>query len=103
MDGLKCRFGNLASSAGGGSESLLVHHVQMPRIRTDAGTVCALAHKLQYLAEHGLVNSGVRKSQSGDTEDQWYEVGTKITAKGLDFLADDGGLSALLGAGTKSK
>ena len=58
---------------------------------------------LQYLAEHGLVNSGVRKSQSGDTEDQWYEVGTKITATGLDFLADDGGLGAILGAGTKSK
>lgn len=58
---------------------------------------------LQYLAEHGLVNSGVRKSQSGDTEDQWYELGTKITATGLDFLADDGGLGAILGVGTKSK
>lgn len=55
---------------------------------------------LQYLAEHRLVNSGVRKSQSGDTEDQWYEVGTRITASGLDFLADDGGPAAILGAGT---
>jgi hypothetical protein len=60
-------------------------------------------YNLQYLSEHALVNSGVRKSQSGDTEDQWYELGTKITAVGLDFLADDGGLGAIFGAAAKAK
>ncbi|CAN5352012.1 hypothetical protein BH11PSE11_BH11PSE11_22150 [soil metagenome] len=63
----------------------------------------AVFFNLQYLAEHGLINSGVRKSQSGDADDQWYELGTKITAAGLDFLADDGGPGAILTAGSTSK
>ncbi|WP_229439423.1 MULTISPECIES: hypothetical protein [Neisseria] len=46
---------------------------------------------LQYLAEHGLVVC----------EDKTLITATvKITAKGIDFLADDGGLSAILGVVT---
>ena len=46
---------------------------------------------LQYLAEHGLVVFG----------DKTFITATvKITAKGIDFLMDDGGLSAILGVVT---
>ena len=46
---------------------------------------------LQYLAEHGLVVF-VDKTRITST--------VKITAKGIDFLMDDGGLSAILGVVT---
>jgi hypothetical protein len=51
---------------------------------------------LLYLEEHGLVEAGVK--QSLDNHFGFY--GFKATAKGLDFLADDGGLSAILGVVT---
>lgn len=53
-----------------------------------------------YLAEHGLAVSGyVRRGTIGD--DSFIPLGEHcITAKGLDFLADDGGLGAILGAVT---
>jgi hypothetical protein len=50
-------------------------------------TSIGLAANLRYLAEHGLV--GV----------QWFgavPVEAILTARGADFLADDGGLSAIL-------
>lgn len=50
-------------------------------------TGIGLAANLQYLAEHGLI--GV----------QWFgavPVEAILTARGADFLADDGGLSAIL-------
>lgn len=53
---------------------------------------------LLYMEEHGLVESGLRRGASGD-----YTINTggfKITARGLDFLQDDGGLSAILGVVT---
>lgn len=46
---------------------------------------------LQYLAEHGLVVLDNETSISATV---------KITAKGIDFLADDGGLSSILGVVT---
>jgi len=46
MDELERRFATLASSAGGGSESPLLLHVDLCRIHTEAGTVCALTHEL---------------------------------------------------------
>lgn len=51
----------------------------------------------QYLAEHGLLHSGYRRRGTiGD--DSFTATGeTTITAAGLDFLADDGGLRAVLG------
>jgi hypothetical protein len=49
---------------------------------------------LKYLAEHGLVKLLAR---TGDMVGMAYRVfSAEITAKGLDFLANDGGLSAIL-------
>jgi hypothetical protein len=46
-----------------------------------------------YLAEHGLVDCKVRRIINGPAA-----LGVcMITARGLDFLADDGGLTAILG------
>ena len=45
---------------------------------------------LRYLAEHGLVVCN----------DKNLSTTVKITAKGIDFLTDDGGLSAILGVFT---
>lgn len=44
---------------------------------------------MSYLAEHGLVSTLVIAG---------YISSARITARGLDFLADDGGLTAMLGA-----
>ncbi|WP_038485377.1 hypothetical protein [Collimonas arenae] len=51
---------------------------------------------LLYLEEHGLVDAGLTQGLNGD----YGHAGSKITAKGIDFLADDGGLSAILGTVT---
>ena len=48
---------------------------------------------LYYLKEHELVNASLRPTLGGRLVFQ----GAKITAKGMDFLADDGGLSTILG------
>lgn len=48
---------------------------------------------LLYLEAHGLCEAGLSANQSGGFE----SFGACITARGLDFLADDGGLSAILG------
>ncbi len=54
----------------------------------------------QYLAEIGLLVSGYqRPGTTGDNSFRPMEE-TVITAKGLDFLADDGGLGAILGVVT---
>mgnify|MGYP001737054235 FL=1 len=57
----------------------------------DASFVLKQSANLQYLAEHGLVvfNDKTRINAT-----------VKITAKGIDFLMDDGGLSAILGVVT---
>ncbi|WP_338496145.1 hypothetical protein [Delftia tsuruhatensis] len=51
---------------------------------------------LFYLQDHGLVEIVGQLSQEGSLIYQ----GGHITAKGMDFLADDGGLSAILGVVT---
>ena len=57
----------------------------------DALFVLKQSANLQYLAEHGLVVF----------DDKTRITATvKITAKGIDFLMDDGGLSAILGVVT---
>jgi len=54
----------------------------------------------QYLAEHGLVNSGYKR-RGTISDDGFMAMGeTCITAKGLDLLADDGGMGAVLGVVT---
>lgn len=57
----------------------------------DALFVLKQSANLQYLAEHGLV---VFDNETLIT------ATVKITAKGIDFLMDDGGLSAILGVVT---
>lgn len=51
---------------------------------------------LAYLLEHGLIHATASRGMEGPPK----IIGPKITAKGLDFLADDGGLSAILGVVT---
>ena len=48
---------------------------------------------LAYLDEHGLTESTWSRPINGGPS----PVMTKITAKGLDFISDDGGLSSILG------
>lgn len=61
---------------------------------------------LQYLEEHGLIEgSKARPSPSavmygGEGKEAEYPVTGKITQRGIDFLEDDGGLSAILGTVT---
>lgn len=47
---------------------------------------------LVYLQEHALCEAKVTFLMDGD----WVFAGAKITAKGLDFLTNDGGLGAIL-------
>jgi len=52
---------------------------------------------LLYLEEHGLIHSGLINSMGG------YALNSgmmKITAKGIDFIQQDGGLSAILNVTT---
>lgn len=67
---------------------------QGERLGTDKA---ALYFHLAYLEEHGLVVCQWSRniSSSGKTC-----ISAKITAKGLDFIAEDGGLSAVLGVVT---
>lgn len=55
----------------------------------------AVFANLSYLDEHGLVRLNVVPGFNGTTF-----TGAGITARGMDFLADDGGLSAVLGVVT---
>lgn len=52
----------------------------------------ALGVNLAYLAEHGLIDARIRLAGT-----DVVVTDAKITARGIDFLADDGGLSAILG------
>lgn len=47
---------------------------------------------VHYLAEHGLVELPARRARAKAEQDA-----ARITAKGIDFLQDDGGLGAILG------
>jgi hypothetical protein len=52
---------------------------------------------ISYLIGHGLLEGDGRVNSLGDRSSRWK---ARITARGLDFLADDGGLSAILGVVT---
>lgn len=52
----------------------------------------ALVVNLYYLAEHGLVTLRSNETQAREI----YLHSAQITAAGLDFIADDGGLTAIL-------
>jgi hypothetical protein len=55
-----------------------------------------LLANLAYLGEHGLCDNKLTQNMSRRFD--WH--GSKITASGLDFLEEDGGLSAILGVVT---
>jgi hypothetical protein len=68
---------------------------------TDPEVENELIPNLAYLQEHQLVSSGYQPVDFVSGERSWRNLGrTHITATGLDFLADDGGLSAMLGVVT---
>lgn len=50
---------------------------------------------IMYLVEHGLVDGKTKTSMSRENHGT-YVIKAKITAEGLDFLEDDGGLGAIL-------
>lgn len=56
-----------------------------------------LVGNLLYLEEHGLIQSGLK---SGIGKYYITSSAMKITAKGIDFLQQDGGLSAILNVTT---
>ena len=58
------------------------------------GSMNNLVANIQYLLGHGLINTGFHRDIGRDIEINSYE--TVITSKGIDFLRDDGGLSAIL-------
>lgn len=82
-------------------EKLSGHYGGIPQV-LDAGATATGAEdakyvtNLLYLEEHGLIDAGLHQSLDG----RWSQSGARITARGLDFLADDGGLSAILGTVT---
>lgn len=49
-----------------------------------------------YLGEHGLLDIDHRPSHRSSSEPVTIKGSIKITSKGIDFLEDDGGLSAIL-------
>jgi hypothetical protein len=51
---------------------------------------------LHYLFQHGLIEGSASNEIGGSAR----FITAKINAKGLDFLADDGGISAILGVVT---
>lgn len=68
---------------------------------TGEGAQRKLISTLRYLADHGLIVNGYRMNEYVDGNSVWIPAErTRITAKGLDFLADDGGLGAILGVVT---
>ncbi|MFM0031178.1 hypothetical protein PQR70_33680 [Paraburkholderia madseniana] len=61
----------------------------------DADALMRYQANLAYLHGHGLVSSEIDAGLQFDMSNN-----PKITARGMDFLADDGGLSAILGVVT---
>jgi len=82
-------------------ESLSVHYAGLPQnLLSEAGMTDAEEARyignLLYLEAHGLIDAGLHQGLDGG----WSTSGASITARGLDFLADDGGLTAILGTVT---
>ncbi|MFT0140751.1 hypothetical protein ACEK07_46000 [Alcanivoracaceae bacterium MT1] len=65
-------------------------------LRREWGDGDDLVPNAQYLQEHGMVEAIFSNPMSGPI----HIGGARITARGLDFLADDGGLTAILGVVT---
>ncbi|MDR0771290.1 MAG: hypothetical protein LBE75_08905 [Burkholderiales bacterium] len=61
-------------------------------MKTDEGKA------MYYLSQHELIRVERRRAMGHDAPNQLFNA--EITAKGMDFLQDDGGLSAVLGVVT---
>ena len=57
-----------------------------------------LVFNLAYLGEHELLETKIDFSSDGNNTPRWTRAA--LTAQGVDFLEDDGGLSAILGVVT---
>jgi len=55
-----------------------------------------LIPNMHYLQGHGLIEGSTTREIAGDN----HFINAQITVRGLDFLADDGGLTAILGVVT---
>lgn len=81
---------------------LLLHLASAYPEVVDAGeldSICpgtSLRVNMAYLQEHGLVDAKFSQYVDLGTQLTWG----KITAKGIDFIADDGGLGAILNVQT---
>lgn len=60
----------------------------------------ALVFNLRYLAELQLIEGGLFETHDGSGAYKVTISKARITARGIDFLQDDGGLSAILGTVT---
>lgn len=70
---------------------------------TESDEYIKCAINLHYLAGHGLLtekSTSAKASMTGDGGGHVFIMSPTITEKGLDFLQDDGGLSAILGVVT---
>ncbi len=63
---------------------------------TERGITDEAVKACLYLSSHGLCKANISKGMNGHIS--W--AGAEITAAGLDFLEDDGGLTAILGVVT---
>lgn len=65
--------------------------------QSDGHSQVECINNLLYLEEHGLVESGVKLGFNSETV---TVTQARITARGMDFLEEDGGLGAVLGTVT---
>lgn len=81
-------------------ESLAPHYSKIPQDvvtdEMDQDEIDKVTANMLYLESHGLIDAGMNQCIDGS----WAHGGASITHNGMDFLADDGGLSAILGTVT---
>lgn len=77
-------------------EKLAEHYPQRFNVQQWNHEEPLLIPNMHYLHEHGLLDGNTSRELSGDNRFLFAH----ITARGLDFLANDGGLTAILGVVT---
>lgn len=75
---------------------LAEHYPKMTSVQRWAAENPLVTPNMHYLFEHGLIDGSASQEMGGSKT----FILAKITAAGMDFLADDGGLSAILGVVT---
>lgn len=74
----------------------LAEHYPVPVSPAKMGSTDEHVANLAYLTEHGLIDTTFRRHATGIVLNSMV----KITASGMDFLADDGGITAIRGVVT---